>query len=92
MSDDNRANHEATVLEFATQTQYILVVSDAEVGTLLVLLDVSSTNHHYNLNAVTEFLKHAQLAVGCKSRQYSACVMVVEELASQFEIQFSVKL
>ena len=53
MSDDNRANHEASVLEFATQTQHILIVSDAEVGTLLVLLDVSGTNHHYNLDAVT---------------------------------------
>ena len=92
MSDDNRAYHKATVLELATQTQHVFVVSNAEVGALLVLLDVRGTDHHYNLNAVAKLLEHAQLAVGCKSRQYSTCVMVVEELASKFKIQFAIEL
>ena len=92
MSNDNRTYHKTTVLELATQTQHILVVSNTEVGALLVLLNVRSTDYHNNLNAVTQFLEHAQLAVGGKPRQHSTCMMVVKELATKLKIKFSVEL
>ena len=92
MGDDNRTDHKATVLELATQTQHILVVGDAQVGALLVLLNVGSTDDNHYLYAVAYLLKHAQLAVGLETRQHAACMMVVEEFATKFEVQFSIKL
>ena len=89
---DNRTNHKATVLKLATQTQHVLVVGYAKVGTLLVLLDVGGTDNDNNLDAVANFLKHAQFAVGHKARKHTAGMMVVEKLAPKFEVQFSVKL
>ena len=53
MSDDHGAHHKATLLKLAPQSEHILVIGDAEVSPLLVLLNVSGTNHHYNLDAVT---------------------------------------
>ncbi len=92
MGDDNRTHHEATVLELATEAEHILIVSDAKVGTLLVLYDVGCTNHDNNLNAIADFLEHAQFAVRLKSWQDTAGVVVVEKLATQFEVKLSVKL
>ena len=85
VGDDNRTDHKAAVLKLATQTQYILVVGYAEVGTLLVLLDVGGTNHDNYLYAIAYLLKHAQLAVRHKARKHTAGVVVVEKLASKFE-------
>ena len=54
--------------------------------------DVGSTNDNHNLYAVANLLKHAQLAVGLKTWQHSACMMVVKEFTTKFEIQFAIKL
>ena len=89
---DNGAYKETTILEFAAQTQHVLVVGDAEVGAFLVLLNVGGTDDNHDFYAVAYLLEHAQLAVRHKSWQHTACVMVVEEFASKFEVEFSVKL
>ena len=92
MSDDHGAHHKATLLKLAPQSEHILVIGDAEVSPLLVLLNVSGADDDDYLYAVTNLLKHPQFAVGLKSRQHPAGMMVIEELTAQFEIKFSVKL
>lgn len=92
VGDDYRANHEPAVLEFASESEYVLVVGDAKVGTFLVLLNVGGTDNNNYFNAVADFLKHAQFAVGHKSWQYAAGVMVVKQFAAKFQIELAVKL
>ena len=92
MSDDNRTHHETTVLELTTKAQHVLIVCNAQVGTLLVLLNIGCTNHDNNLNAIADFLEHAQFAVRLKTRQYSAGMMIVKKFTAQFEVKLSVKL
>ena len=92
VGDDHGADHEASVLKFASQSQHVFIVGDAEVGAFLVFLNVGRTDDDDDFNAVAQFLKHAQLAVGQETRQHAAGVVVVEELAAQFQIQFTVKL
>ena len=65
------AHHETATHELIAKAQYILIVSDAEVGTYLVLLDVLSANYDYNLDAIAQLGQHAQLTVGLESWQYS---------------------
>ena len=65
------AHHKAATHELSAKAQYILIVSDAEVGTYLVLLDVLSTYHDDNLDAVAQLGKHAELTVGLESWQNS---------------------
>ena len=82
MRDDHRANHESAVLELPPESEYILIVCNAKIGAFFVFLNISGTNHNHYLYAVTEFLKHSQLAVGLKSRQHTASMMVVKEFST----------
>ena len=63
--------HEVAAHKLIAKAQHILIVSDAEVGTYLVLLDVLSTYHDDNLDAVAQLGKHAELTVGLESWQNS---------------------
>ncbi len=92
VGDDHRTDHESSALKFLPQAEHVLVVSNAEVGALLVLLDICGTDNDNNLNAVANFLEHAQFAVWQKPRQHAACVVVVEEFSAELQIKFSVKL
>ncbi len=92
VSDDHRAHHEVAAHKLIAQAEHILVVGDAQVGAHLVLLDIIGTYHNQNLDAVAQLSQHAQLAVGLETRQHARCMMVVEELATQFKIEFSVEL
>ena len=92
VSDDHRAHHELAVHELLAQTQHILIISDAQVGTHLVLLDVLGTDHDDDLQLVAQLGKHAQLRVGLEARQHARSVVVVKQFSSQLQIQFSVKL
>ena len=92
MSNNNRTHHKTTVLEFTTQAKHILIVSDTQIGTLLVLLNIGSTDHDNNLDAIANLLKHAQLTIRLETWQNAAGVMVIEKLTSQFEIKLSIKL
>ena len=82
----NRAYHESTVLELASQPQHILVVCDAQVSALFVFVDVYGTDYDDNLNAVADFLEHSQFAVGLEAWQHSAGMMVVKQFSTQFEV------
>ena len=82
MSDDNRPHHETTVLELTTKAQHVLIVSNAQVGTLLVFLNIGCTNHDNNLDAIADFLEHAQFAVRLKTRQYSAGMIIVKKFTA----------
>ena len=92
MSDDNRTHHETTVLELTSKAQHVLIVCNAQVGTLLVLLYIGCTNHDNNLDAIADFLEHAQFAVRLETRQNSAGMMIVKKFTTQFEVKLSVKL
>ena len=92
VGDDHRADHEAPALELVAQTEHILVVGDAQVGTHLVLLDVLGTDDDDDLDAVSQLAEHTQFAVGLEAGQDAGGMMVVEEFAAEFEIEFAVEL
>ena len=92
MRDDDAAHHEVALHEFVAQAQHILVVGDAKVGTHLVALDVLGTDDDDDFQTVAQLREHTQLRVRKESRQHTRGVVVVEELAAQFEVEFSVEL
>ena len=49
----NAAHHEVTSHKLIAQTQYVLIVCDAEVCTNLILLDIVCIDHNHNLDAIT---------------------------------------
>ena len=87
-----RAHHKVTTHKLIAQAEHIFVVGDTEVCTNLVLLDIISTDDNQNLNAVAQLSQHAELRVGLEAWKHAGCMMIVEELASQLHIQFSIEL
>ena len=61
-------------------------------STHLVLLDIHCRDYGDNLRVISELRKHTQLTVGQKTGQHTACVVVVEELASELEVEFIAEL
>ena len=53
---------------------------------------MSLADYDHNLGLVSNLLQHTELAVGHEARENAACVMVVEELASEFKIELIAKL
>ena len=52
MGDDYGAYHEVALHELLTQSQYILVVGDTEIGSYLILLNIIRTDNDQDLDAV----------------------------------------
>ena len=92
MGDDDAAHHEATGDELAAKAEDILVVGDAEVSTHLVLNYVLSTDDDDDFNLVADFAEHAQFAVRLETGEHAAGVVVVEEFATEFEVEFALEL
>ncbi len=80
--DDDRTDVETTVHKLATQAEHIFVVSNTEVTPHFVLFNVDCTDNNNNLGRIGQLLKHTQLAVGPKTRQDTAGVVVVEKFAT----------
>ena len=87
LGDDNASHIEALVPELLNQTEYILVVSDAQVMADLVLFDVSRIDGNEDFGLVSHLKEHTKLAVRCKAGQDPGGVVVVKKLSSEFQIQ-----
>ena len=60
--------HEVAAHKLITQTEYILIVGDAEVSTDLILLDVLSADYYQDLDAVAQLAQHAELGIRFETR------------------------
>ena len=87
VGDDHRVDEKPALDERVPQPQHILVVRDPEVPAHLVLLDVDRADDDHDLRLVPELEQHVQLAVRTESRQDARSVVVVEELASELQVE-----
>ena len=92
VGDDHGPYQEPSAHELRAQAQHVLVVGDAQVLAYLVALDVHGRDDDDDLGAVAQLLEHAQLAVGLESGQHAAGMVVVKELAAEFEVEFALEL
>ena len=86
MCDYYRADEKTSCGERFAEAENVHVVGDAEIGAYFVLLDVGSAYDDDDFCFVGELREHPQLAVRLKSGQNPRCVIVVEQLAAEFEI------
>jgi hypothetical protein len=92
MSNDYAAYHKAARDELATQAEDILVVGDTEVGAHLILYYILSADNDYNLYLVADFAEHTKLRVRLKAWKNATGVVIVEEFATEFEVEFALEL
>ncbi len=90
--DHHAGGGEAHGAEDVEQAQHVLVVGDAQIPAHLVLLDVVGADGDDDFHVGGHLLQHADLAVGLKAGQHAAGMVVVEELAAEFQVQLAAEL
>ena len=78
MSNHDSSDIEAHILKLGTQTENILIVSDAEVAPHLVFLYIESTDDLHDFSTVSKLHKHLELAVRMEARKDSRRMVVIE--------------
>ena len=89
MGDYNAADEKTDAAECVDKSERILVVGDAEVAAALVAFNIVGGNGDNDLRLVLHFKQHLDLAVRLEARQYARCVVIVKQLAAEFEVQLA---
>ena len=86
------AHEQAALLKGVDEAQNIEVVGDAVVAAHLVADDVLCADDDDDLGLILQLQQHLQLGVRLKAGQHAGSVVIVEQLAAEFQIQLIVKL
>ena len=78
-------------MENVHQPQGVLLIGNAQIAAHLVFLNVLGVDDQHDFHLILQGLQHANLAVRLKARQHPGSVMVVKQLAAEFQIQFPAK-
>ena len=78
--------------EFIPEAQHVHVISDAEVASDLIFLDVYGTDDNDDFGIVFHLKEHLELAVRLKSRQDAAGMVVVKQLPAELHVKFVTEL
>ena len=89
MSQHNAADIKSRETERVDKTQHVRFIGYAEVAAYFVVFDVAGADDHDDFRLLFQLEQHFQLAVRQKARQNTACVVIVEQLAAEFEIQLA---
>ena len=92
MSYHHRSHHETAGLELLAQTQHVHIISNAQVTAHLVLFNINCTDYNHDFGILTQLIEHAQFTVRLETGENAACVMVIKELAAEFQIKLVTEL
>ena len=87
-SDDDRTDIETATTEKFDKAEDFGLVRNHVVGANLGMFNGVSINTENNFGVVFEFLKKLNLEVGKKTRESAGGVLVVDEFAAEFEVEF----
>ena len=86
VSDDYRTHKKTPAFKFVAETQHILIVSNSEVAANFIFLNINGAYDNYDFCVITHLHKHLKFAVRHEPWQNAACMIVVEEFPSEFEV------
>ncbi len=89
MRDDDGSDEEAALAEFVHEAENVGVVGDAEVAPDLVVLNVHRGDDDDDLRLVAQLGEHAQLGIRLEAGKHAGCVVIVKELAAEFEVELA---
>ncbi len=92
MRDDDAADVQSPFPERVHEPERVHVVGDAEIGAHFVLFDRGGGYHDHDFRLLLEPHKHVDLAVGTEPGQHPGRVVVVKELAAEFQIQLAAEM
>ena len=86
------AHEQAQAPEDVDQAEDVVVIGDAQVAPDLVLLNVRRVDGNDDLHILLKLLEHPDLAVRLEARQDPGGMVVVEQLAAEFQVQLAAEL
>ena len=90
--DDHAVHRDAHGGDVVDETQHLHVVADAQVCPDLGLFDVVGRDAEDDLGILAHFVQQPDLAVDVKAGQNPGCMVVVEQLAAELQIQLAAEL
>ena len=72
--------------ECVNQPQYVHVVSDAQIAAHFIFLNIPCIDDNDDFRVLLQLLEHIDFAVRLVARQYPCRVVIVEQLAAEFQI------
>ena len=85
-------NVQAEAPENVDQANDVPVIGDAKIAPNLILFDIVGVDGNDHLHLLLQLQQHPQLAVRLEARQDAGSMVVVIELAAEFEIQLAAEL
>ncbi len=92
LRDAHAADVQSQRAERVDQAQAVVIVGDAKVAAHLVFFNVAGVDGDDDLHIVAQLLEHADLAVGLEAGQHARGVIIVEQLAAEFQIKLAAEL
>ena len=89
---DHAAHIQPQLAEDVDQPQHVVIVGDAQIAPHLVLFNIRGVDGDDDLHVVAQLLEHTDLAVRLKARQHPGRMIVVKQLAAEFQIQLAAEL
>ena len=86
------AHKQAALLECVDETQNVQIIGNAIVTAHLAADDVLSVDDDNDLGLILQLQQHLQLGIGLEAGQHAGGVVVIEQLAAEFQIQLVVEL
>ena len=86
------AHIQAHLLKRVDQAQHVQIVGDAVVAADLVADDVLGADNDDHLGLILQLKQHLQFGIGLKTRQHAGCMVIIEQLAAEFQIELVVEL
>ena len=88
----NAAHVQAQLPEGVDEPEHIHIIGNAQIAPDFILFNIRSIDGDDNFHIVTELLKHPHFAVRLEAGQDPGGVVVVKELAAEFQIQLAAEL
>ena len=89
MRNYDASDVKADATEFVDQAERVQIVGDTEVAALFILFNIVRGNGNDDLRAVSKLIEHLDLTVGKEARKHTGGMIVIEELAAEFQIELS---
>ena len=86
LGDADTANHKAHGTERIGETEHFVIVSDAQVAAFFIFFNIACVNGENDFDLIFHLREHTDLAVGLEAGKNTGSVIVVKELATQFQI------